>query len=73
MRLVILIISFFYLIFNSTEKGLEENDHFNVSLDFETRTSILVSKMTLKEKISQLGNNAPAISRLGVSRVQLVE
>ena len=66
MRLLILIISFFYLIFNSTEKGLEENDHFNVSLDFETRTSILVSKMTLKEKISQLGNNAPAISRLGV-------
>jgi beta-glucosidase len=45
---------------------LEENDHFNVSLDFEARTSILVSKMTLEEKISQLGNNSPAIPRLGV-------
>jgi beta-glucosidase len=45
---------------------LEESDHFNVSLDFEARTSILVSKMTLEEKISQLGNNAPAIPRLGV-------
>ncbi|MDG1219187.1 MAG: glycoside hydrolase family 3 C-terminal domain-containing protein [Flavobacteriaceae bacterium] len=45
---------------------MEENDHFNVSLDFEARTSILVSKMTLEEKISQLGNNAPAIPRLGV-------
>ena len=63
MRLIILSISFFYLIFNSTAKTLEENDHFNVSLDFEARTSILVSKMTLEEKISQLGNNAPAIPR----------
>ena len=66
MRLIILSISFFYLIFNSTAITLEENDHFNVSLDFEARTSILVSKMTLEEKISQLGNNAPAIPRLGV-------
>ncbi|MDC1372128.1 glycoside hydrolase family 3 C-terminal domain-containing protein [Flavobacteriaceae bacterium] len=66
MRLIILSISFFYLIFNSTAKSLEENDHFNVSLDFEARTSILVSKMTLEEKISQLGNNSPAIPRLGV-------
>jgi beta-glucosidase len=66
MRLIILSISFFYLIFNSTAKTLEENDHFNLSLDFEARTSILVSKMTLEEKISQLGNNAPAIPRLGV-------
>jgi beta-glucosidase len=52
--------------FSSSAKGLEESDHFNVSLDFEARTSILVSKMTLEEKISQLGNNAPAIPRLGV-------
>ncbi|MDC1179644.1 glycoside hydrolase family 3 C-terminal domain-containing protein [Flavobacteriaceae bacterium] len=66
MRLIILSISFFYLIFNSTAKTLEENDHFNLSLDFEARTSILVSKMTLEEKISQLGNNAPAIPRLRV-------
>jgi beta-glucosidase len=51
---------------SSSAKGLEESDHFNVSLDFEARTSILVSKMTLEEKISQLGNNAPAIPRLGV-------
>jgi beta-glucosidase len=52
--------------FSSTAQELEESDHFNVNLDFETRTSILLSKMTLKEKISQLGNNAPAIPRLGV-------
>jgi beta-glucosidase len=52
--------------FSSSVKGLEESDHFNSNLDFETRTSILLSKMTLEEKISQLGNNAPAIPRLGV-------
>ena len=52
--------------FSSTAQELEESNHFNVNLDFETRTSILLSKMTLKEKISQLGNNAPAIPRLGV-------
>jgi beta-glucosidase len=66
MRLLLLGFSFFYLMCSSSAKGLEESDHFNVSLDFETRTSILVSKMTLEEKISQLGNNAPAIPRLGV-------
>ncbi|MDC0623273.1 glycoside hydrolase family 3 C-terminal domain-containing protein, partial [Flavobacteriaceae bacterium] len=47
-------------------KGFGESDHFDVNLDFETRTAILVSKMSLEEKISQLGNNAPAIPRLGV-------
>ena len=66
MRLLLLGFSFFYLMCSSSAKGLEESDHFNVSLDFEARTSILVSKMTLEEKISQLGNNAPAIPRLGV-------
>ena len=66
MRLLLLSFSFFCLMFSSSVKGLEESDHFNLNLDFETRTSILLSKMTLKEKISQLGNNAPAIPRLGV-------
>ena len=66
MRLLLFSFSFFYLMFSSTAQELEESDHFNVNLDFETRTSILLSKMTLKEKISQLGNNAPAIPRLGV-------
>ena len=66
MRFLLLSFSFFYLMFSSTAQELEESNHFNVNLDFETRTSILLSKMTLKEKISQLGNNAPAIPRLGV-------
>ena len=65
MRFLIFSFSFF-LIFSFSAKGFGESDHFDINLDFETRTSILVSKMSLKEKISQLGNNAPAIPRLGV-------
>ena len=38
----------------------------NTSLDFETRASDLVSLMTLEEKISQLGDGAPAIPRLNI-------
>lgn len=33
---------------------------------FEDRAADLVSRMTLEEKVAQLGNNAPAIPRLGV-------
>ncbi len=37
------------------------------SLSFEERTADLVSRMTLEEKVSQLGYTAPAIPRLGVN------
>ncbi len=40
----------------------------NESLSFEERAADLISRMTLEEKVSQLGYNAPAISRLGVSK-----
>jgi hypothetical protein len=33
---------------------------------FEERASDLVAHMTLEEKVAQLGNDAPAIPRLGV-------
>ncbi len=39
----------------------------NESLSFEERAADLVARMTLEEKISQLGYNTPAIARLGVS------
>ena len=38
----------------------------DVSLAFETRAADLVERMTLEEKISQLGDEAAAIERLGV-------
>ena len=40
--------------------------YLDTSLDFETRALDLVKQMTLEEKISQLGNDAPAIPRLGI-------
>jgi len=69
MKKFILPISFFCLTFSIYTQNLEINttkSHFDLSLDFEMRASILVAKMSLNEKISQLGNNAPAIPRLGV-------
>ena len=38
----------------------------DTSLDFEIRARDLVSQMTLDEKISQLGDRAPAIKRLNI-------
>jgi beta-glucosidase len=38
----------------------------DTSLPLEQRVNDIVSQMTLEEKISQLGNNSPAIPRLGV-------
>jgi len=40
----------------------------NISLDFESRAADLVSRMTLEEKISQLGDGAPAIPRLNIQQ-----
>ncbi|MGB8225735.1 MAG: glycoside hydrolase family 3 C-terminal domain-containing protein, partial [Sedimentisphaerales bacterium] len=40
----------------------------DVSVDFKTRAADLVERMTLEEKISQLGNTASAIERLGVDQ-----
>jgi len=38
----------------------------DLNKSFEERAADLVSQLTLEEKIAQLGNNAPAIPRLGV-------
>lgn len=41
-------------------------DYLNTNLSFDERAENLVSKMTLKEKVSQMLHEAPAIDRLGV-------
>ena len=38
----------------------------DLNRSFDERATDLVSRMTLEEKVAQLGNNAPAIPRLGV-------
>ena len=40
----------------------------DLSRSFEERAADLVSRMTLEEKISQLGNRAAPIPHLGVPR-----
>lgn len=45
---------------------VEKLPHFDTSLTFEARADSLVSRMTLEEKIAQMGYEAPAIERLGV-------
>ena len=65
MKKFILSISFFCFFFFICSQNNTQS-HLDLSLDFETRTSILISKMSLKEKISQLGNSAPGIPRLGI-------
>ncbi len=54
----------------ASEEGTASEEvlpYLDTSLSFEERAADLVSRMTLEEKISQTGNNAPAIPRLGVS------
>lgn len=40
----------------------------DTSLSFEERAADIVSRLTLEEKASQIGNNNPAISRLGIAK-----
>ena len=62
--LEIIIISLFAIRAQAQPDKTEK--YSNTSLSFETRTADLVFRMTLDEKISQLGNRAPAIPRLGI-------
>ena len=48
----------------------EEPAYRDLQLSFEARAADLVAHMTLEEKISQLGNNAAAIPRLGVPQYE---
>lgn len=42
--------------------------YLDESYSFEERAADLVSRMTLEEKVSQIGHSAPAIERLGVNK-----
>ncbi|MCB0631558.1 MAG: glycoside hydrolase family 3 C-terminal domain-containing protein [Saprospiraceae bacterium] len=46
--------------------GSPNADYLNIDLPLEARVNDLVSRMTLEEKIAQMGNDAPAIPHLGV-------
>jgi beta-glucosidase len=63
---IIIIFSFYSNDICAQTSVSNEPEYLNTSLGFKKRTLDLVKQMSLKEKISQLGNNAPAIARLGI-------
>ncbi|MEN8137086.1 MAG: glycoside hydrolase family 3 C-terminal domain-containing protein [Bacteroidota bacterium] len=60
--LILLLINFYFVGYAQTNKP----NYKNLSLSFEERAKDLVEKMTLEEKISQIGNQSKAIPRLGI-------
>lgn len=67
-RLSLFFISFIFLVlFASNSRGKVQPIYLNTSYSFKERAVDLVSRMTLEEKISQLGNTMPPIPRLGVN------
>jgi beta-glucosidase len=65
MRTFILYIVFIVLSFKSTAQ-LTDFEYLNTDLSVEDRVDILVSQMTVEEKVDQMVYEAPAIPRLGV-------
>src|SRR6185369_13689057 len=57
---------FISLLLFSSALQLRAQDYKNFNLPIEERVKDLVKRMTLKEKVSQLGHTADAIPRLGV-------
>ena len=51
-----------------SSQPISETAHCGPSLPFQERVADLVSRMTLKEKISQMVYDAPAIERLGIPK-----
>jgi beta-glucosidase len=64
LKLSLIFILFFSNYAQSQEAAIP--NYSNLSLDFEIRAADLVNRMTLEEKISQLGDGAPAIPRLNI-------
>lgn len=54
------------LLLSSAAALADEPIYRDLERSFEARASDLVARMTLEEKVAQLGNDAPAIPRLGI-------
>jgi beta-glucosidase len=54
------------LIFGTPAETQQQPPYLNPSLPIDRRVDDLVSRMTLEEKVSQMMNVAPAITRLGI-------
>jgi beta-glucosidase len=65
MRLFILFFSFLFFNYQTTAQ-LTNFEYLNPDLPVDERVEILVSQMTIEEKIGQMTYDAPSIPRLGV-------
>ena len=63
-----LFFGFFLLVFLPTTVNAQVPIYLNPSYSFRERAADLVSRMTIEEKQSQLGNTMPPIPRLGVTK-----
>jgi len=63
---VLLLCSFFIMAFMPQRKMATKPIYLNTSYSFKERAADLTSRMTLEEKISQIGNTMPPVPRLGV-------
>ncbi|MFA6677328.1 MAG: glycoside hydrolase family 3 N-terminal domain-containing protein [Bacteroidales bacterium] len=72
MKRVFTLIAIFALFYSASLTSLAQTTptkkYLDTSLSFEKRAEILVSEMTLDEKISQMVNDAKAIDRLGIPK-----
>ncbi len=59
---IIVLISFAF-----AQDNTEKPKYLNTDLDFEIRAADLVNRMTLEEKISQVGHESDAIPRFGIN------
>src|SRR6478609_6481847 len=66
--IVLLVILFLLTDACSKRSEIEDFPFLDTTLNMEERVNLLVSQMTLEEKVSQMMNDAPAIERLGIPK-----
>jgi beta-glucosidase len=66
-RLNLIICCFALMAFMPASKEASKPIYLNTAYSFKERAADLVSRMTLEEKISQIGNTMPPIPRLGIN------
>lgn len=65
--LVLVLCGFAFTAFKPSPEPTKKPIYLNTAYSFKERAADLVSRMTLEEKQSQLGNNMAAIPRLGIN------
>src|SRR5690242_11802814 len=64
--IAVVVVMFLCLAFGAGQNPSDQPAYKNSNLPLEQRVNDLVSRMTIEEKISQLGHTADAVPRLGI-------